>query len=202
MAGIDKIIDIINTEQKKTSENIISSAEQKAQKIRFDGDEKAELVYREHIKKYEEQSAREYKNSCNSIDSEMKRKLLSCRIECINSVIEQTIQKLHSLPDSEYFALLEKIAEKTIRKGNGIISLNQRDLKRITPQFAKKLLEIAEKKGGTLKVGDSPADIEDGFIMTYGLISENCSFRDIAETEKESIRDTVSKVLFTEEEND
>ena len=38
--------------------------------------------------------------------------------------------------------------------------------------------------------------MEDGFILTYGLISENCSFSAIAESEREAMRDTAAKALF------
>ena len=55
---------------------------------------------------------------------------------------------------------------------------------------------MAEKNNGSIQLSKVPADIEDGFILSYGLISENCSFRAIIEAEKEDIRDTAARILF------
>ncbi len=62
--------------------------------------------------------------------------------------------------------------------------------------FAKKADSIAEKAGGTIRISDKCADIENGFILEYGLISENCSFRDIIEAERDAVRDTAARALF------
>ena len=56
--------------------------------------------------------------------------------------------------------------------------------------------ELTEKNGGSVQLSKQPADIEDGFILSYGLISENCSFRAMMEAEKEDIRDTAARILF------
>ena len=110
--------------------------------------------------------------------------------------MDKTVEKLRNLPDEEYFALLEKLAARLIRKGDGVVSLSEKDLKRVTKDFEKNLNKSAEKFKGSIKLSDIPADIEDGFVLTYGLISENCSFRAIMEADKDSVRDTAAKVLF------
>ena len=47
-----------------------------------------------------------------------------------------------------------------------------------------------------IKISEKPAEIENGFILTYGLISENCSFRAIIEAERDSLRDMAAAELF------
>ncbi|MBR0142176.1 MAG: H(+)-transporting ATPase [Ruminococcus sp.] len=196
MAGIDDILNIIETQQKQTEQSIISAAERKAAAIKKDGDEKALRAYEDYMKRAGEQADRDFENACKSADAEMKRRILACKVRCIDSVIDKTVEKLRNLPDEEYFALLEKLAVKLIRKGDGVISLSGKDLKRVTKDFEKNLNESAKKKNGSIKLSDVPADIDDGFVLSYGLISENCSFRAVMEADKDSVRDTAAKVLF------
>lgn len=196
MAGIDEIIRIIDQQQKQTGSSIIAAAEKKAAAIAAEGSEKAEKAYADFMKKAQEQALRETENACSSADAEMKRKILACKVECVDQVIEKTISKLRDLPDSEYFALLEKLAGKALRPGEGVVSLCRKDLDRLPADFEKKLSAAAKEKNGTVTISQEPAPIEDGFILTYGLISENCSFRSIAESEREGVRDTAARALF------
>lgn len=197
MSGLDEILNIINQQQKQTENNIIRMAEEKAGGIEAEGDAKAARAYNDYMKKASVQAETDYKNACNSADAEMKRKILKCRVEIIDSAIENIIEKLDGLPDSDYFEMILKIAERKIHKGNGIIYFGENDLKRLPSGFPEKLTSVASEVGGTVTVSDRTAEINDGFILEYGLISENCSFRAIIESEKDGIRDTLARELFS-----
>ncbi len=197
MSGLDEILNIINQQQKQTENNIIRMAEEKARGIESEGDAKAAKAYNDYMKKASAKAETDYKNACNSADAEMKRKILKCRVEIINSAIENIIEKLDGLPESDYFEMILKIAKRKLHKGNGIIYFGENDLKRLPSDFSEKLTAIASEVGGTVTVLDRTAEINDGFILEYGLISENCSFRAIIESEKDGIRDTLAKELFS-----
>ncbi|MBO7396211.1 MAG: H(+)-transporting ATPase [Ruminococcus sp.] len=196
MPGIDEILNIIDSQQKQTEENLVSAAEHKASAIIYDGNEKAEKAFEEHIKKMSEQLAHDFDNACSSADAAMKRRILSRKTELIDETVEAAIEKLDKLPTDEYFAVLGRLAVKRLRAGEGVLSLSMRDLGRVPDSFIKELSAAAEKAGGSVKLGSAPADIENGFILTYGLISENCSFRAVVEAEREGVRDTAARVLF------
>ncbi len=196
MSGLDEILDIISRQQKQTENNIIRSAEEKARCIESDGDAKAAKAYNDYMKKASAQAETDYRNACNSADAEMKRKILKCRVEIINSAEDNVIARLDGLPDSEYFEMILKLAARKVHKGNGIIYFGEKDLRRLPPDFAEKLADIASETGGTVTISDNTAGIDDGFILEYGLISENCSFKAIIESEKDNIRDTLARELF------
>ncbi|MDE5619969.1 MAG: H(+)-transporting ATPase [Ruminococcus sp.] len=197
MSGLDEILNIINQQQKQTENNIIRMAEEKARGIEAEGDSKAARAYNDYMKKASAQAETDYKNACNSTDAEMKRKILKCRVEIINSAIENIIGKLDGLPSSDYFEMILKIAGRKLHKGSGIIYFGENDLKRLPFDFSEKLTAVASEVGGTVTVSDKSAEINDGFILEYGLISENCSFRAIIESEKDGIRDTLARELFS-----
>ncbi len=196
MAGLDEILNMISAQQKQTEDSIIKAAESKAAQIIKEGESKAQAAYDEYIRKAKTQHERDYENNRNAIDAEMKRKLLSCKVQLINAVIEKTIQKLKDLPDKEYFDLIVRLAEKHMQSGEGTISFGSSDLKRLPADLESRLNEKASVSGGSVKISSDPADIEDGFILSYGLISENCSFRAIIESGSEEVRDIAARELF------
>lgn len=197
MSGLDEILDIISQQQKQTENNIIRRAEEKARAIEAEGNAEAEKAYEDYMKKSSAQAETDYKNACNSADAEMKRKILKCRVEIIDSAIENIISALDGLPESEYFEMILKIVGRKLHKGSGIIYFGKNDLRRLPSDFAEKLTVLAKKEGGTVVISDKAAEINDGFILEYGLISENCSFRAIIESEKDGIRDTLARELFS-----
>lgn len=197
MSGIEKILDLIDCQQKENEKSLISSAKKKAERISDEGRESAEKAYKEKIRISSEHLRQDYENKCSSIDARMKRKILYTKIECIEDVRKKALEKMRSLPDKEYFSLLEKLAAKTIKNGKkGKIYLGKNDLKRNYSDFENNLGIIADQKNGTVELSKIPADIQDGFIIEYGLISENCSFEAIMESEKDNIKDTAAKILF------
>ena len=196
MAGLDEILNMISAQQKQTEDSIIKAAESKAQQIIKEGESKAQTAYDEYIRKAKLQQEREIENSRNSIDAEMKRRILSCKVEMIDTAIEKTIEKLKGLPDNEYFDLIVRLVGRHLQSGEGVITFGSGDLERLPADLEIRLKSEAEKVKGTVKVSSEPADIEDGFILSYGLISENCSFRSIIEAENEEVRDIAARELF------
>lgn len=196
MAGIDEILNIIDIQQKEAEAGILVAAEERIRNIRKEADRKAEAAYEEYRKNASEKNRLDYENACSSADSAMKRKVLTFKVEQIDLAVEKTLDRLHSLETGEYFALLERLIEKHMGKGEGVVSLSKRDLERLPSGFEEKIQSAAAAKGGSVKLSREAADIEDGFILAYGNISENCSFRAIIEAEKDGVRDTAAKALF------
>ena len=196
MSGLDEILNLIEAQQKQTEDSILKAATTKASAIKAEGEQKAQKAYEEHLQKAKLQAEKDFENACASVDANMKRRILAAKVELIDETIEKTIKKLKSLPEKEYFDMLIKLAERHMQPDKGILSLGSNDLARVPADFAKKLDEIAKQKGGSIVLAKESADIDDGFILSYGLISENCSFRAIIEAEKEDVRDTAARALF------
>ncbi|MDE5582556.1 MAG: H(+)-transporting ATPase [Ruminococcus sp.] len=197
MSGLDDIINIINERQKQNENSIIQTAERKSDSIMADGDRKAQTAFEECMKKESEKARTDFINACNSTDADMKRKILKCRVEIIDSITDRVLERLGRLCDEDYFNIILRLAEKKVSKGNGIMYFGKNDMKRITESFEMKLKNLAILKGGTLEIAESSENIENGFILEYGLISENCTFKSIIEAERNDIRDTIAREIFS-----
>lgn len=196
MSGLEEILKNIDLRQKETENGITAAADKRINAIRKEADLKAQTAYSEYMEKASKKNRLEFENACSSADSAMKRKVLAFKVEQIDTAIGKTLSRLHSLEASEYFALLEKLIGKHLSLGEGIVSLNKTDLERLPADFESKIQSAAAAKGCSVKLSREAADIEDGFILSYGKIVENCSFRAIIEAEKEGVRDTAAKALF------
>lgn len=193
MSGIDGILNIIESQQKAAENNIIRAAEEKALKISADGDNKAEKAYNDYMKKNLAAAETEFRNACNSADAENRRKILECKVDIIQKATENVINRLENLPESEYFGMILRLAGRKFHDGNGKIFFGKKDIERLPADFPEKLSEIS---GDKVKISDIPADIPNGFILEYGLISENCTFGAILESEKDTVRDILARELF------
>lgn len=196
MSGLDEILNIIETQQKQDEHRIIQSAETRVGEIQAEADEKAKKAYEEYMKKAEAQHERDFENACSSADAAAKRKILAAKVEMIDTVIENVVGKLKALPDDRYFGLMEKLVGVHVRQGDGVVFFGENDLKRMPADFEQKISGLAAKTGGTIRISSEAADISDGFILRYGLVSENCGFNAIIEAEKDEVRDTAARALF------
>lgn len=196
MSGLDKILNVIEQQGDVNANTIIEAAEKKAQTIRINGEINAKQEYENLMKKCALELEQEYDNSCSGAEAEIKREMLSCKVKYINDTIEKALNQLSELPADEYFGIILKLVGKSMRKGNGVISFSKNDLLRMPSGFEKNLNILAGMDSSSIEISSKPAEIENGFILSYGDISENCSFRAIVEAEKENIRDKVASVLF------
>ncbi|WP_295217669.1 V-type ATP synthase subunit E family protein [Ruminococcus sp.] len=198
MSGLDKILQEIENQGRQSADAMEKTAMRKADAIRAEGEKNADEKYNALMQEHRHACETAYTNACASTDAAMRRELLACRVECINAAVEQAMEQAAALPDPEYFAVILKLVEKHLQPGNGILSFGEKDLARLPGDFGETVNRLARAEGASIAISEKPADIENGFLLRYGKISENCSFRAIAEAEKNDIRDKAAAVLFEE----
>lgn len=196
MSGLDEILNIIQQNQAAEESSIMQSAESKVREIYREAMQDADDAYNDYMKRSERQCRLDYENSRSSVDSASKRKLLSFKLEQLDAVMDRVVEKLDKLSDKDYFAVLERLVARTAGSGNGVLYLNNKDLGRLPDDFAVNIETIAKKAGGSIKLSEMAADIDNGFILEYGKISENCSFRAVLEAERDNVRDLAARELF------
>ena len=90
--------------------------------------------------------------------------------------------------------MLLKMLGKYALPQDGEIFFSARDLKRMPAGFQDEVKKAAESKNGSLTVSEEGRNIENGFILAYGGIEENCTLQamfdakeiDLTEYEAES----------------
>ena len=196
MAGVDNILKEILQEAQTKADGLLSEAKSKADEI-LQSSAQADEKMAEDSRRAALKGAADLEERAKSQSAlRIRQAVLKTKQDIIDEVIDQAYTKLSTQGDAEYFGMAEKLLEKAVRPGDGEICFNAEDLKRVPASFKKNIEKIAAEKGGTLKIGETPVKIRNGFILAYGGIEENCSLDAIFSEKKEKLRDLVNSILW------
>ena len=188
MSGLDRIIEKINADSLASCREIADQAQKKAQDIAEDANAHAEKAYSDIIADAEKKAQSILNMSEANISGIARRAELSAKVEAVDAAIEAAYDA------DDYFAALEKLAVRNACKGEGELRLSKADLDRVPSGFIERI--NAELKDGSVKLAAQGADIENGFILVYGDIEINCTFRALINEQKDTIREKVCGVIF------
>ncbi|MGN0393846.1 MAG: V-type ATP synthase subunit E [Coprococcus sp.] len=196
MTGLEKIVEQILEEANTCASDIIKTANADADKIIAEAEKTAGKIQVQSDEKLVLEKASGDARAKSSSDLKKRQAVLKAKQEIINDIIDKAYKKILNLDDDKYFALIEKCLDKSIQNGNGEIYFSDKDLKRLPKDMEARIAKTAEAKGGKLVIADKPKNIDGGFILVYGGIEENCSFKAMFNAERERLADKVNSFLF------
>lgn len=196
MTGLDKMISQILEEAQSLAKEKEENAAREAEMIREKAaQETAKQI--EEIAGKAENDVKDYQNRLQSAGEQRRRTaLLAAKQEMIAEVIEHAYEKFCSMEPEAYFAMIRTMLEKYVLPQDGEILFSGKDLETMPKDFPQEIARIAREKGGSLTVSKETRNMEGGFILLYGGIEENCSFRAIFDEKRDELQDRVHKVLF------
>ncbi|MCD8134071.1 MAG: hypothetical protein LUE19_09515 [Clostridiales bacterium] len=199
MTGLEKIVDQILAEAKTEAQKIVADAEAEAKNIRAEADAQAERSV-QAIQKNAEKEAKNLEQRMHSANDLYRRtQTLAAKQEIIARVIDRAYDRVCSMDAAAYFGMLEKWIEKYALAQSGEIYFSDADLKAMPKGFEDQIQAAAQKAGGTLKLSRTGKNIENGFILVYGGVEENCTVRAIFDANREQMQDTVHALLYGKE---
>jgi len=196
MAGIEAITNDILQEARDKASKMIEEAKAAAAKVEEEARSAGEQVTAQAQQKAKQEAEAYARRIESQIAMRRKQAVLKEKQDVIADVIAQAKDAMGQLSDDAYFETVLALVAEHAHAQDGEAAFSAADLKRMPKDFAAKLQEAAKKAGGTLTLSDEPAQIEDGFILRYGGIEENCSVRALFEEKKEQLQDLVHGILF------
>lgn len=197
MTGLDKIIDQILTGAKQEADEILSRAKAQADAVLAEADREAEKITA-GIQKKSASDVENHKNRVASANDLYRRtETLRRKQEVIAQVIEAAYEKVCGMDAGCYFGMLEKMIEKYALAQKGEICFSQRDLGRMPEDFPQRIEAAAKRAGGILVLSEESRNIENGFILVYGGIEENCTIRAMFDSRRDTMQDQVNALLFS-----
>lgn len=191
MTAVEKIVERIELDAKAEAEAIISEAEQKALKIKFDSKNEATMAAENFKAEADKKAERIVAAAESAANLTVRNELLYKRREEIEKTLKELEEHLKSLPEKKYFDKLMLLAVDSANGKQGVLFMNSADLKRV-PQTFK---EILSSKGIT--VSDKADDtISGGFILKYDDIEINEDFSALIADKKEQLEDIINSCLF------
>ena len=194
MTGLEKILSQIEKDSLDRCQELEDNAQKKAQGIISDAEQKAQELIAERQKETDKKAENIISSADSSKELVKNRILLAAKLESIDELLEKALDVIKGLPKREYFDILKELIVKNADSGKGVLRLSRADTGRIPSNFIDSVND-ALKKGKSITLGES-ADIDSGFILSYGDVDINCSFDAIAASKREELRDALNSLLF------
>ncbi|MBQ0084559.1 MAG: hypothetical protein KBS52_07360 [Clostridiales bacterium] len=193
--GLEKIISSINEEAALEEQNILSAAKEKADKIMQEAQINADEEYQNIVAAANKRCEQNLVNAeCANTALDAKA-LLSAKVEAIYEVIGQLKETVLKLPDNEYFDFIKRLVKRYAENENGVVIFGKKDAARVPEGFLQSL--NAEVKY-PVTFSDKTADFDNGFILKFGDIEENCSIDALISDMQDSLKDKIAEKLFGE----
>lgn len=196
MTGLEKIKSQILEEAKAEADDKIAKAKEKATEIISQAEAEAAKIAEAIAHKSDVQVANYKDRVVSSGDLQRRTKILAAKQEVIAEVLDKAYLSLTTMKESEYFAMLLKMLDKYAQPENGEIFFSQTDLERMSAEFEAEVVKTAGDKGGSLVISKEGRKIENGFVLAYGGIEENCTLQAMFDAKKDELSDIVQRILF------
>ena len=197
MTGLEKMQSQILDEARRNADEILEQAEKEAGEIREEAGKSAQAESSRILEKSRAEVKNIQERTLSSCALQRRQILLEAKQEIIARILENAYHTLIEADEDTYFRIIRKMLEKYTEGQAGEICFSERDLGRMPEGFEKEIQEIAGKNGGTLILSKEPRKISGGFVLVYGGIEENCSFRAMFNSRKDELSDEVHKILFS-----
>lgn len=196
MAGLDKIVNQILEEANNSAESKVQAAREEAEAVLAKAREEAA----KETEKIAAKAGTDVKNledrMKSSADLSRRTAILQTKQEMISNVIAKAYDAFCSKTDAEYFETIKGMLKKFVLAEEGEIIFSGRDIERMPAGFEGELERIASEKGGKLTLSKENRQMEGGFVLVYGGIEENCTFKALFDSQRDELQDKVQKVLF------
>ena len=193
--GAEEILARILDNARQAGEKLLAEAKKKADQILADAAVQADETRRKTADAYAVKAEAALHAARSAAELETRNRLLKERRSILDETLEKTVLHLQALPDAAYFEALLPVAAHSAQPGDGVLLLNDKDLRRLPADFERRLNEALEQVK-RLTVSQQTAAIDGGFLLQYQDIEMNCSFSALLDARREELEDLVNRILF------
>ena len=195
MNGIENIIRKIEEDAELSAAAVISEAEKKAASIVAEAEASGDVLFRDIIAEAEAESAAMINKAHSGGELMRKKKILSRRVEIVDSTIAKAVENFLREDASKYFEAMISLASRYALDGEQEMVFSDRDLARIPSDFEKKLRDAVGTKAKITVRGGGAFD--GGFLLVSDDMVENCTVKALISEYDTEIRDELCKILFS-----
>lgn len=146
MNGIDKIAQRIEADAQQEIEKIQAETAEKVKQIKAEFQAQADKQKDEILQRGRKQAEERQQRLESAAQMETKKLNLAAKQDVLTEAFEQTMNKLCSLPEEEYVALLVKLAMKAVKTGKEQLIFSAQDRSRVGKQVVVAINEALAKE--------------------------------------------------------
>lgn len=196
MNGLEKMLQKIADESAMRAKHILDDAQSEASRIKEAAKKRAEEDIRALNAKYDRDLENIAERKDATIELRKRQSILLGKKELVDDIILKTKEYLAGMDDEMYVATIQHLYEKHFPTKNATLRFSKTDLKRIPKSVLDDFTAQAKKKKIKVEISEEPANIENGFIVDYNGIEENCSFDALIDDHMLEIQDLISQKWF------
>ena len=226
MEGIEKITAKIAQDAQAEISKLAAETDQKVQAIRDNAAAQAQQEGNEIVERGRNAAGERLERLKSASQMERRKLELAAKQEVLGEAFALALEKLCTLPEKEYIALLTKLALEASSSGKEQLIFSQKDRARVGKQvvmaanetlvkerapslpeevtkskvgaFVDKLVHntTAVVTGTGLTLSEETRDIRGGFIMVDGDVEINCAFETLVRLQREQVEKQVADALF------
>lgn len=196
--GADRIVKKVLEEAQQKADAIKADTQEKARLLEEEAKQKADRR-REQILEQARKSAEEQKRRIIGMaELESRKDMLTAKQDLISNVFEQALKQLSSLDDQSYIKVFRSLLLENVETGAEMVFCSAKDKDRIPSSFWQEVNEDLSKQGkkGNLKLAEETRNISGGFILQSKGAEINCSFEALLEMYRDELEPEVAAVLF------
>ncbi|CAG7840207.1 V-type proton ATPase subunit E [Clostridium haemolyticum] len=198
MSNIENLTSKIIENAKSTAKDIIDKAKEKENNIISKKVSIAEKERNIILSKAKDESKLKKQRIISNANLQVRDMKLSAKIEVLDKVFNDSIQKLNGMTTSEMINFIRNSILSSEIDGDEEIIIDSSNLV-ITPQFVEELNKELKSKGkiGKLKLSSENRNIGGGYILAKNGIEINNTFDFLVKSLRDDIESEVAKVLFS-----
>ena len=194
MTGLESIINQIAGDGQTEASEILAEARTTAGEIAEDAKARGAEKVRAVLKDGERRAQDIRDRAQSAAELEQRNQMLVFKQELIREAVDAAKTSLENAPDEEYFSTLLTLYKRFAQEGRGEMYLNKKDIDRLPDDFLARMRKAVPEAEVT--ISPKPQKIESGFLLVYGGVDINCTFRAIFEDASDQLRDAAGKLLF------
>ena len=191
MNGIERITARIEADGKAEAERILSDAQREAERITARYEAEAASIRAELAERNERSAAERKERLIGAAQMEGRALQLEAKQAMVDRAYAAALEKLQSLSEKEYTALLASLLRRASVSGGGEVIVSPEGR-----QAARRAVEKANAAGGDLYLAEETRPIGRGFILREGRTEVNCAFDMLVRLHREQTAGAVAKLLF------
>lgn len=195
--GLNKIVSQILDDADKEALEAVKKAQDEAARILTEAKAECGKLKAEGAEKRDALSVAYEERLKSAAELKKRQAVLFTKQQVISEMLDKAYETLIAKEANEYFVLIRKMLEKFVLAKQGEIYFSEKDLQRLPAAFEAEIESTAAAKGGSLKLIKESKNIDGGFILVYGGVEENCSFKALFSAKKDELSDKVHEILFS-----
>ena len=198
MEGIEKITAKILSDAQADIDQLNAQTQEKADAIARQARAQADKETADILARGQKAADERLERLSSAAQMEKRKLALAAKQEVLGEAFDLALDKLCSLPEEDYIALLTRLAVEASETGKEQLIFSEADRARVGKQVVIAANEQLEKAGkpAKLTLSEEARPFQGGLYVQDGSVEVNCTFAALLRVQREHTAKDVAAILF------